>query len=340
MLRSGADPNMYFRRTNGKMTVILLYVDDLLITGDDISYIKEIQTALATHFEMTDLDTAKLYLGIEFAYYPSGIFIHQRAYIRKLLHKYNLDKCLSSTVPMEPGLLLKKDTGSPKVNPELYCSMVGSLIYLTNTRPDISYAVSCVSRYMSNPEETHLQAAKQILCYLKGTIDFALHLSSESGENFHTFADADWRRDMDTRRSTSGIVYKLGETTVHWTSKLQEVVSLSTTEAEYRVLSEATGGILHLQKIFINLDVNALRPTPLLSDNTSCIRLVDNPVLHEKTKHIDIRAHFICEKARSGDVGVQYVHTSDQQADMLTKPLATTKFTLNRAELGLALLPS
>ena len=138
-------------------------------------------------------------------------------------------------------------------------------------------------------------------------MNFTLKLSNRTNEQFVTFADADWRRDFDTRRSTLGILYKLKDTTVHWTSKLQELVLLSSTEAKYPVLSEATAGILHLQKVFDDLKVRALTPTPLYIDNTSCIRLVDNPVLHEKTKHIDIRAHFNREQAQQGAIKVEYV---------------------------------
>ena len=154
---------MYVRKENKKTTIILLYVDDLLITGDDDTFIKEIQAALTRNFEMTDLGIAKLYLGIEFAYFPSGIYLHQRAYIRKLLKRYQMETCLPSSIPMDPGLTLQKSTDSEKIDPETYRSLVGSLIYVTNTRPDISYAVSSVSRYMSSPEQVHLQAAKQIL---------------------------------------------------------------------------------------------------------------------------------------------------------------------------------
>ena len=193
----------------------MLYVNDLLLIGDDDVSIRAIQTALTSNFEMTNLGLAKLYLGIEFEHYPSGIYLHQRAYIRKLLKRYQMETCLPSNIPMDSGLTLRKLTGSSKVDPETYRSLIDSLIYVTNTRPDISYAVSCVSRYMNEPKQAHLQAAKQILRYLKGTIDFALHLTSQNHEEFLTFADADWGRDLDTRRSTSGIVYKLGGTTVH-----------------------------------------------------------------------------------------------------------------------------
>lgn len=340
MKKSTADPNMYCREIDGKHTVVLLYVDDLLITGDNEKEIKKIQAALTKNFEMTNLGLAKLYLGVEFEYTPSGIWLHQRAYIRKLLKRYGMTNSAPCKLPMDPGLQLQREMRTKQVNAEMYRSLVGSLIYITNTRPDISYAVSSVSRYMSKPEEAHLQAAKQILKYLKGTADYALHLSTQGDEIYFTFGDADWGRDLDTRRSTSGIVHKFGESTIHWSSKLQDVVSLSTTEAEYRVLSDAAAGILHLQKLFEELKVSNLKPTTLYSDNQSCIRLVDNPILHEKTKHIDIRAHFIREKVLTWEVEEDYIPTSTQQADFLTKPVAYTGYAINREALGIKPLPN
>lgn len=138
---------------------------------------------------------------------------------------------------------------SPDFDPKLYRSLVGSLIYVTNTRPDICYAVSCVSGYMDNPQDAHSNAAKQILRYLKGTMDFALHLSSKGTPNLYSYADADWGRDMDTRRSTSGIIHRIGDSLIDWSSRLQPTVSLSTIEAEYRVLTDASKDVIYLRRL-------------------------------------------------------------------------------------------
>ena len=191
MTRSSADPNMYYRRNKRKIIVILLYVDDLLLTGDDDASIKEIQQSLTRNFEMTDLGTSKLYLGIEFVYFPSGIYLHQQAYIKKNFQRYNMETCLPSSVPMKRGFALQKISNSSKVDPEQYRLLVGSLIHVTNTRPNINYVVSCISRYMSSHEDLHLQAAKHILFCLKGTIDFALKLSSQSYKKLVIFAVGD-----------------------------------------------------------------------------------------------------------------------------------------------------
>jgi hypothetical protein len=130
--------------------------------------------------------------------------------------------------------------GTPCVNPQLYRSLVGSLIYLTNTRSDICYAMSSVSRYMDRPEQAHFAAAKRILRYLAGTCDYGLFLPPENSQQLTTYADADWGRDLDTRRSISGILNKLGNSSIFWVSKMQPIVSLFTTEAEYRTLKVAS----------------------------------------------------------------------------------------------------
>ena len=181
---------------------------------------------------------------------------------------------------MDPGIKLQKDMQSASFDPQLYRSLVGSLIYLTNTRLDICYAVSCLSRYMDLPQETHWTAAKQILRYLKGTIDFAFQFAAEEVTYLHSYADADWGKEMDTCRSTSGILHQIGNSLIDWSSKLQPTVSLSTTEAEYRVLTDVSKVVVHLRRLLHELGVDTTEPTRILSNNKSCIKLVYNPVSH------------------------------------------------------------
>jgi hypothetical protein len=339
LIRSKNDPNLYFyTNSQGQYTIVLLYVDDLLVTGDNDSMIKTIQQALLENFEMTDLGEAKQYLGVEFEYHSSGIYIHQRAYILNLLKRFNMETCKPSPLSMDPGCQLSKTMETKPVDLQFYRSLVGSLIYVTNTRLDVCYAISSVSRFMDAPEEAHLQAAKQILRYLKGTIDFALHMKSWGEEGVYSFADADWGRDLDTRRSTSGLLHKFGESTIHWSSKLQPCVSLSTTEAEYRVLIGASKDILYLRHLLEEIGFTPYGATPLYSDNQSCIRLAGNPVLHERTKHIEIQQHFIREKVQSEEIDVDFIPTA-KQANFLTKPLPYTQFVTNRNCTSIELLP-
>jgi hypothetical protein len=185
-----------------------------LITGDNEANINMIQAALKKEFEMTDLGQASQYLGAEFEYHKSGIWVHQRSYIKRLLAKFRMVHCKGCDLPMDLGCKLKKEMETPKIDSQFYRSLVGSLIYVTNTRPDICYAVSNVSRFMDEPKEAHLKAANQILKYLRQTLDFGLLFASEGQDMLHSFVDADWGRDIDTWRSTSGLLHKIGNSSI------------------------------------------------------------------------------------------------------------------------------
>ena len=176
--------------------------------------ISEIKSALHQKFEMTNLGQATNYLGTEVQHHKTGIFLHQGTYIQRMLTKFGLQDCNSTQLPVDPKNLLSKDTGTSPVNPRNYQSMVGSLLYATNTRPDICFAVSSLSHYMDNPQQSHLQAAKHVLRYLRGTIDHGLFFPKHNSNILHTFVDADWGRDIDTRRSTSEILHKLGQSSI------------------------------------------------------------------------------------------------------------------------------
>ena len=223
-----------------------------------------------------------------------------------------MQQCNSAQLPVDPKNLLCKNIGSPSVNPHNYRSLVGSLLYATNTCPDICFDVSSLSRYMDNPQQNHLQAAKHVLRYLQGTKHYGLLFPKNNTNILNRFVDADWGRDLDTWRSTSGILHKIGNSSIAWTSKLQPTVSLSTTEAEYMVLSEAAKDIVYLRRLFIELGKPTDKPTTISSDNQSCLKLVSNPVLHNRTKHISIQDHFIREKVASQDISIKYIPAQHQ----------------------------
>jgi hypothetical protein len=229
---------------------------------------------------------------------------------------------------------------SPPCNLQTYQALVGCLLFVTITRPSISYSVGCVSRYLSKPRQTHMTAAKNILRYLKGTINYGLCISNEIDYKLTSYTDANYARDLDTRRSTYGIIHKLGNSPIEWSSKRQPTVALSTTEAEYRVLSKAAKDIVHLRRLLTELKVCDTTPTPLLSDNQSCIKLVANPILHAWTKHIEIEYHFICKKTIAGDVNVSNIRTSDQPVDVLIKPLTSSRHSMILEEVGVRPLPT
>ena len=330
LIQSSSDPNLYFRREGDKIIILLLYVDDLIITGNDQAAISQ----LKQEYEMTDLGEASSYLGIEIHRKPKGIFINQTGYINKLLQKFNVIECNPTSLPIDPKTYLKRNTGTRRVDPAAYRSIVGNLLYLAHTRPDKTYAVSCISRYMQEPEETHLQAAKKILRYLKGTASHGLLFSKTNSGTLHSYSDSDWGMDLDTRRSTSGILHRIRTTSIAWSSKLQSTISLSSTEAEYKALTEASKDIIHYRRLLQELGYVDKNPTTLLSDNQSSIKLVKNPIMHVRTKHIEIQHHFIRETANADILQVEFTLTETQLADFLTKPLPYKNFVRNRELAG------
>jgi hypothetical protein len=208
------------------------------------------------------------------------------------------------------------------------------------TRPDIGFAVGCISRYANSPQVPHMTAAKRILRYLKGTPNLGIHFPNTGRTFLVSYANTNYGRDQDTRRPISWIVHKIGNAPIEWSSKRQPTVAMSTIEAEYRVLSDAAKDVMYLRKLFAELRIGGNEPTPILSDNQSCIKLVNNLVLHAHTKHIEIQYHFIRERTQIGEVSICYIPTVEQQADILTKPLEPTNYANMRSALGVLKLPS
>ena len=334
LVQSSSNPNLYFKRDGDKIIILLLYVDDLIITRNDQAAISQFKEQLKQEYEMTDLGEASSYLGIEIHMKPEGIFINQTGYINKLLKKFNMIDCNPTCLPINSKTYLQKNTGTRKVNPVAYRSLIGSLLYLAHTRPNITYAMSYISRYMQEPEETHLQAAKKVLRYLKGTASHGPLFSKTSSGTLHSYSDSDWGMDLDTWRSTSGILHKIGTTTISWSSKLQPTISLSSTEAEYKALTKASKDIIYYRRLLQELGYLDKNPTILLSNNQSSIKLVKNPIMHARTKHIEIQHHFIREAANAGVLQVEYTPTVTQLADFLTKRLPYKSFVQNRELAG------
>ena len=206
-----------------------------------------------------------------------------------------------------------------------YSSAVGSLMYaMVCTRPDIAYAVSVVSRYMANPGKQHWQAVKWILRYLRGTTNTCLEFGG-SKEGVNGYVDADFAGDLDRRRSTTGYVFTLGDTSISWKSVLQATVALSTTEAEYMAIAEAVKEAIWLRALIGELS-SEQESTVINCDSQSAIYLTKDQMFHERTKHIDVRYHFVRDVIARGDIVVSKVSTHDNPADMMTKALPVAKF--------------
>uniref|UniRef100_A0A7N2MIJ2 Retrovirus-related Pol polyprotein from transposon TNT 1-94 n=1 Tax=Quercus lobata TaxID=97700 RepID=A0A7N2MIJ2_QUELO len=315
------DSVLFLRRTNKGTILLLLYVDDMIITGADLSGIQELKDFLSQQFEMKDLGHLSYFLGLEITHSIDGLYITQAKYASDLLSQAGLTDSKTVDTPVELNAHLTPSGGKPLFNPSLYRRLVGSLVYLTVTRPDISYAVHQVSQYLSAPRSTHYAAVLRILRYLKGTLFHGLFYSAQSPLVLHAFSDADWAGDPTDRRSTTGYCFLLGSSLISWRSKKQTFVARSSTEAEYRALADTTSELLWLRWLLKDLGVSTSSATSLYCDNQSAIHIAHNDVFHERTKHIEIDCHFIRYHLVHGALKLFSVSSKDQLANIFTKSL-------------------
>jgi hypothetical protein len=261
--------------------------------------------------------------------------VSQEAYAKEILKRSKMNESNSVATPMELGTKLSKFEGGERVDASKYRSLVGSLRYLTCTRPDISYSVGVVSRFMEEPKHAHWKAMKRILRCIKGTVSLGLFYSESSEFKLKGYSDSDWCGDVDDRKSTSGFVFYLGDTAFTWVSKKQPIVTLSTCEAEYVAASWCVCHAIWLRNLLCELGLPQSDATKIRVDNKSAIELAKNPVHHERSKHIDVRFHFIREHVKKGDVQMDHVATRDQAADIFTKALPTELFNHGKTLLGM-----
>lgn len=227
------DPTLYITESEGKILIVILYVDDLIFTGSDDFLITDFKQVMKSEFGMTNLGLLRYFLGIEVKQTENGIFISQAKYVAKFLERFKTQNSKSAPTQTIIGLKLRKEDCSSNVNPTLYKSMICSLMYLTATRPDIMYAVSLVSRFMETPKETHSQATKMILRYVNGIKQYGVLYTAGSDFRLVGYNDSDWAGSVDDRKRTSGYVFHLGSGATAWASKKQPIVSMSIVEAKY-----------------------------------------------------------------------------------------------------------
>ncbi|KAL0402265.1 UNVERIFIED_CONTAM: Retrovirus-related Pol polyprotein from transposon RE1 [Sesamum latifolium] len=329
-LMISADSSLFIKAKERKLAVVLVYVDDLIITGDYEEEVLQTKENLSVRFQMKELGHLKHFLGLEVDLCETGMFLHQQKYSRDLLKKFGMLKCKSISTPVEPHAKMCAHEGQDLEDATMYRKLVGSLIYLTLTRPDISFAVGVMSLYMQNPKKPHLEAVRRILRYMKGTLSYGIMFQKCDACRLVGYCDADYAGDHDTRRSTTGYIFMLGSGAVSWCSKRQPTVSLSMTEAEYRAAAMAAQEITWLVQLLKELHQPIEYGVPLYCDNLSVIRLAENPVFHAKTKHVEVHYHFIREKVLQEEIKLKHVGTKRQVADLFTKGLDGNKFEIFR----------
>ncbi|KAM7530049.1 hypothetical protein LguiB_033459 [Lonicera macranthoides] len=323
--QSQYDSSLFLKRTATGIVVLLVYVDDIVITGSDSQSIGELQQHLKSIFHMKDLGLLHYFLGLEVHSCSTGMLLHQHKYTQEILTLAGLQFGNSVLTPLEVNLKLRQTEGDLLPDPSLYRQLVGSLNYLTITRPDISFAVQQVSQFMQAPRHSHLAAVRRILRYLKGTSGRGLYFPNENSLQLMSYSDADWAGCADTRQSVTGWCMFLGDALISWKSKKQDRVSKSSTESEYRAMSSACSEIVWLRGLMGELGIPQLTPTPLHADNTSAIQIATNPVFHERTKHIEVDCHSIREALDQRVITLPHISSELQAADVFTKALSSQR---------------
>lgn len=336
---SARDSALFTRKTENGIVILILYVDDMIITGNDFIGITELKKFLRQHFEMKDLGPLSYFLGLEMLSSSDGLFLSQAKYASDLVSRAGLTDCKIEHTPLESNVRFTPQDGTLLDDATLYRQLVGSLIYLTVTRPDISYVVHLVSQFMAAPRSTHYAAVLQIIRYIKGTLFYGLHYSVASPLILRAYSDADWAGDPSDRRSTTGFCIFLGDSLISWHSKKQTLTARSSTESEYRALADTTAEILWLRWLLADLEISQSSSTDIYCDNRSAIQIAHNDVFHERTKHIEIDCHFIRQHLLRGELHLVSIGTLDQPADLFTKPHSPSRFRILVSKLKLVTSP-
>ena len=337
--QSTADPCVYIR-TAETMIIVAVYVDDLIVIAETEEEMKKVKQNLSARFKMKDMGKLHYCLGItiEQDSEQKCLWMHQKQYILK---KFGLSEAKPVSTPADLSTKLERDDGVSKdVDYISYQSMVGSLLYAAMaTRPDIAQAVRVVSKFNLKPNQAHLTAVKRIFRYLKGTVSLGLRYQKSEDGVLVGYSDADWAGDQDDRHSTTGNLFMMARGPITWLSKKQGIVALSTTEAEYVALSTATQESVWLRRLLMDLNAFPNGPTVLMEDNQGAIAVAKNPIAHARTKHIDIRYHYIREAVQEQTIELKYCPTNEMLADILTKPLSKGQFEILRQAMGMEKLP-
>ena len=275
--------------------IVSLYVDDLLLTRNNARLFEDFKQEMMKGFEMTDLGLMTFFLGMEIKQAEHEVFIYQKKYAKDILKKFKLEECNAASTPMNQKEKLCKEDGADKVDEGYFRSLIGCLMYLIATHPDILNVVSILSRFMHCASELHLMAAKRVSQYIKGTSDFGVKFTRSKEFKLVDFSNSDWGGSIDDMRSTSGYSFAFRSIIFSWSSKKQETVAQSIAEEEFVAATIAVNQALWLRKILMDLNLEQKESTEIFVDNQAAIAISHNPVFHGETKHFNIKLFFLRE---------------------------------------------
>ena len=336
--QSEGDHTLFFKHgQDSKLAILIVYVDDIIVTGDDVKENGNLKRHLTSNFDIKSLGQLTYFLGIEVAYSRAGVVLSQHKYILDLLKDIGKLDCKPVSTPVDANVKLqaKQSDKDDPINKTSFQRLIGRLLYLNHSRPDISFDVNSLSQYMSNPRQSHQTAANRILSYLKGTIGTGFLFHAGGDPTVKIFTDSDYASSLDDNRSTSGYCSFLGKSLITWRSKKQREVSLSTAEVDIRALKKGVCEGMWIKDILTDLKLMPQEPIILYSDSQSAITMAKNPVHHDRTKHARIDKHYIKEKINYGLISPEYIPSLQQVADILTKGLARQQFQALTSKLGM-----
>ncbi|XP_028051179.1 uncharacterized protein LOC114255829 [Camellia sinensis] len=309
-VNSHCDNSLFVQATSALLTYLLVYVDDILITGSSLSHLKYLITQLHSAFSLKELGNLPYFFGISVTSTSSSYFLSQSQYASTLLKRAGMTYCKPASSPLSAKPTVSS-SDVPFTNPAVYRSLVGGLQYLTITRPDLAFAVNQACQYMHNPSQAHFALVKRLLRFVKGSLQCGLTFSSGAFD-LHVFSDAVWAGSPCDRRSTFDFCIFLGSNLVSWAAKKQPTVARSSTDAEYRAMALASAEVAWLQMLLKDMHICPSSVPVLWCDNLSTLSLAANLVFYARTKHIEINYHFVCEKGSTKQLLIRYVASSDQ----------------------------
>ncbi|XP_022031129.1 uncharacterized mitochondrial protein AtMg00810-like [Helianthus annuus] len=334
-VQSKADYSLFTYKREKDFVAALIYVDDVIIVGNSSSMITHTKKRLHDLFTIKDLGRLKYFLGIEVARTEKGLVLSQRKYTLDILKESGLEGCRPSPLPMEQNLKIGPDLEEEKVDASSYRRLIGKLLYLQATRPDITYSVNVLSQFVGDPRQSHMNAVVRVLRYLKMTPGQGILLPKEGGTRLVSYCDADWLGCQFTRRSRTGYLLLLGGAPISWKSKKQSVVSRSSAETEYRAMATTVSEILWVRFLLNELGEKVKGGTTLFCDNQAARHIANNPVFHERTKHVEMDCFFVRERVESKEIEPRYIDSKLQLADLLTKALGASQLKGLLVKLGM-----
>ncbi|WVZ81323.1 hypothetical protein U9M48_028713 [Paspalum notatum var. saurae] len=319
------DKTLFLLKHGKDLLIVQIYVDDIIFGGSSYTLCSKFFEQMSREFEMSMMGELQFFIGLQIRQIPQGTFVHQSKYTRDLLRKFEMADASPQMTSMSTSTALDADEDGKEVDQKVYRGMIGSLLYLTATRPVIQCVVGLCAHFQASPRESHRTAIKLNLRYIKFTPEFGLWYSADSSLSLLGFSDSDHAGCRIDRKSTSGTYQFLGTSLVSWSSRKQSSVATSTCEAEYVAAASYCSQILWMLATLRDYGLTYER-IPILCDSSSAISVAKNPVLHSRTKHIDVRYHFLRDNYEKGMIDIVKVASENQVADILTKPLDLETF--------------